>query len=47
MVPGELVRQGYLKEYVLTPEVASDAGQPSALPPTQPQHAIPQYKAIE
>jgi len=42
----ELVRQGYLKEYVLTPRAASDAGQTSALPPTQ-SHVITQYKAIE
>ena len=43
----ELICQDFLKEYVLTPEAASDAGQLSVLPPTQSQHMITQYKAIE
>jgi len=36
----ELVRQGFLKEYILTLGAASDAGQSSALTPAQPQHMI-------
>jgi len=43
----ELVRQGFLKEYILTLGAASDAEQPSALPLTQPQHMITQYTVIE
>ena len=43
----ELIRLGFLKEYVLTPEAASRSRQPSAPPPTQPQPAITQCKAIE
>jgi len=43
----ELVYQDFLKEYVLTPRATSDAGKLSALPPTQLQHMIIQYKMIE
>jgi len=43
----ELIRQGFLKEHVLTLEAASGSGQPSAPSSIQLQHAITQYKAIE
>jgi len=36
--------QGFLKEYILTSTAASGS---SSTPPTQPQHLITQYKAIE
>jgi len=42
----ELIRLGFLKEYVLTPEAIFGAGQPNAPPPTQSHHAITQCKAI-
>ena len=31
----DLVRQGFFKEYILTPGAASDMGQPNALPHIQ------------
>ena len=42
----ELIRQVFLKEYILTPETASGFEQPST-PPLQPQHTITHYKTIE
>ena len=36
----QLVRQDFLKEYVLTPGAAASAGQSNVSPPTQLQHAI-------
>ena len=43
----ELVCQGFLKEYILTPGTTSDARQPRAPSTTQVRHMITQYKVIE
>ena len=43
----EFVHQGFLKEFVLASEAASNVGQLNALSPTQSQHMVIQYKMTE
>ena len=44
----DLVQEGYLREYILTPGTSSETErQQDTSPPNQPQHTVTQYRTID